>query len=156
MRLILTCIALSALPLLPACQSTSTMQVADIDDAATATQIKQVVMQQSEAWNEGDIVAFMDGYWRSENLRFASGGTVTRGFDQTLARYQQRYSDRSAMGTLTFDQLELVTLSPDAAVLHGRWMLTRADDAPSGLFTLIFRKFDTGWKIVSDTTTSAD
>ena len=80
---------------------------------------------------------------------------MTRGFDQTLDRYKTRYASREAMGTLSFTELETVLLSDDAAVLHGRWQLQRANDTPSGLFTLVFRKMDGQWQIISDTTTSA-
>ena len=118
--------------------------------------ITDVLMAQQDAWNAGDIDAFMAGYWQSPDLRFASGGSVTRGWQATRDRYHARYSDRSIMGMLSFDQLEVVELSDDAAIVHGAWLLTRENDAPSGLFTLVFRKIDGAWLIVSDTTTSAD
>ena len=118
--------------------------------------ITNVLMAQQDAWNAGDIDAFMAGYWQSPDLRFASGGSVTRGWQATRDRYHARYSDRSIMGLLSFDQLEVVELSDDAAIVHGAWLLTRENDAPSGLFTLVFRKIDGAWLIVGDTTTSAD
>ena len=118
--------------------------------------ITNVLMAQQDAWNAGNIDAFMAGYWQSPDLRFASGGSVTRGWQATRDRYHARYSDRSIMGLLSFDQLEVVELSDDAAIVHGAWLLTRENDAPSGLFTLVFRKIDGAWLIVSDTTTSAD
>jgi beta-aspartyl-peptidase (threonine type) len=61
-----------------------------------------VLMAQAEAWNRGDIPAFMQGYLRDENLRFASGDTVQRGWQQTLERYQKHYDTREKMGTLSF------------------------------------------------------
>ncbi|WP_018148214.1 YybH family protein [Henriciella marina] len=123
---------------------------------SASTSIEAVVRAQAEAWNRGDIENFMQGYWPSPELRFASGGTVTRGFEQTLDRYETRYASREAMGKLSFSELETVQLSEDAAVLHGRWQLQRTSDAPSGLLTLVFRKMDGEWQIISDTTTSAD
>ncbi len=125
-------------------------------DPASKADIISVIETQKAAWNDGDIDLFMAGYLPSPDLRFASGGTVTRGFEQTLARYKTRYAGRAAMGTLDFTDLEVVQLAPDAAVVHGHWELTRENDQPSGLFTLVFRKFDGEWKIISDTTTSAD
>ncbi|WP_233356041.1 YybH family protein [Henriciella aquimarina] len=119
-------------------------------------EIRAVLAQQDAAWDAGDIERFMEGYWQSPELRFASGGSVVRGYWKTLERYRTRYTDRAAMGLLDFEELEIVRLGPEAAVVHGRWQLTRENDAPSGLFTLIFRRIDGNWKIVSDTTTSAD
>jgi len=118
--------------------------------------ILSVVTNQQIAWNTGDIDGFMQGYWQSPELRFASGGDVTYGWQQTRDRYHARYSNRDLMGTLSFDELQVDRLSDDAAIVHGRWALTRANDRPSGLFTLVFKQVDGDWKIVSDTTTSAD
>ena len=67
-----------------------------------------------------------------------------------------RYSNRALMGTLSFEQLEVEQISDDAAIVHGQWALEREQDRPWGLFTLVFRQIDGDWKIVSDTTTSAE
>ena len=121
-----------------------------------ARDIQSVLMAQQTAWNRGDIDAFMEGYWKHEALRFASGGNVTNGWQATIDRYKARYKDRAAMGMLAFSGLDIQVLSDNAAVVHGQWALVRAADRPSGLFTLVFRNFGSGWVIVSDTTTSAD
>ncbi len=118
--------------------------------------ILDVLATQQAAWNAGDIDLFMAGYWRSPELRFASGGSVTKGWQETRDRYHANYSDRALMGELSFSDLEVNLLSSDAAIVHGAWALERDADRPSGLFTLVFRDLDGGWKIVSDTTTSAD
>jgi ketosteroid isomerase-like protein len=117
--------------------------------------ILDVISTQQAAWNAGDIDAFMQGYWQSPDLRFASGGEVAYGWQVTRDRYHSRYSNRALMGTLTFDRLETDLLADDAAIVHGAWALQRESDRPSGLFTLIFKRIDGEWKIVSDTTTSA-
>ena len=141
----------AGLILVTACASTPLPSAAS-DEAAIAT----VLNAQAAAWNAGDVRGFMDGYEQSEDLRFGSGGTVTRGWQATLDRYLSRYDTREKMGHLDFTDLEIERLGPDAAVIHGRWKLTRGSDAPHGLFTLIARRIDGNWKIVSDTTTSAD
>lgn len=125
-------------------------------EASETVRIQAVIEQQQSAWNAGDIDGFMQGYWQSPELRFASGGTVTYGWQDTRDGYHARYSDRAKMGRLTFSDLTIDPLSTEAAIVHGRWALEREADRPSGLFTLIFRQVDGDWKIVSDTTTSAD
>ena len=104
------------------------------------------------AWNRGDIDGFMDGYWRSEKLTFISGTDVTRGWQPTLDRYKKSYDSRAKMGVLKFSDLELTVISKDAAVVLGSWALTREKDNPKGKFTLTFRKFKEGWRIVMDHT----
>lgn len=119
-------------------------------------QILAVLDAQKAAWNRGDIDTFMEGYWKSEELRFASGGTVLYGWQATLDRYNRTYSSRDAMGMLDFSDLEVSVTSESAAIVHGRWALERISDQPNGLFTLAFQKFGDDWLIISDTTTSAD
>ena len=119
--------------------------------------ILAVLDAQEAAWNRGDIDGYMQSYWQSPDLRFASGGTVVRGWQATRDRYHARYSNRDLMGQLSTLDLEISLFGlGENAVAHGGWALARADDHPSGLFTLILRKIDGDWKIVSDTTTLAD
>ncbi|MGB3625194.1 MAG: nuclear transport factor 2 family protein [Henriciella sp.] len=156
MRKTFFAVSISAFLLAAACSHTAPAQAEAGFTMADRTTIHDLLENQDAAWNAGDIEGFMEGYWVSPELRFASGGTVTRGYEETLQRYRDRYSNRALMGQLSFSELEIVPLADDAAVVHGRWLLTRDADAPSGLFTLVFRKIDGHWKIISDTTTSAD
>ena len=118
--------------------------------------VRAVLAAQSAAWNRGDLDGFMQGYWKSDELRFASGGTITRGWQTTLDRYRTHYPDRAAMGTLTVPLHEVHLLAPDAAVVFGKWELLRAADKPWGLFTLILRKTAGGWKVTADHTSSGE
>jgi ketosteroid isomerase-like protein len=121
---------------------------------ATA-QIRSVLSAQQEAWNRGDIDRFMNGYARSPSTVFVSEDTIRRGWETVRERYRKKYSDRAKMGTLTFSDLEIALLSPDAAVALGRWRLERAKDRPHGRFTLIFKRLPEGWRIVHDHTSAA-
>lgn len=114
--------------------------------------IRTVMEDQAAAWNRGDIDGFMAGYWRSEKLTFISGADVTRGWQQTLDNYKKGYNTKEKMGFLTFSELEFTILSKDAAVVLGSWGLKREKDNPHGKFTLTFRKFKEGWRIVMDHT----
>ena len=124
--------------------------------AEPAEEIRAALHAQAAAWNRGDIPAFMETYWKSEKLRFASGSTITYGWQPTLERYLKRYPDKATMGTLTFSDLEVTLLAPDAAIVFGKWELQRTADKPWGLFTLVVRKLPEGWLIVSDHTSSAE
>lgn len=114
--------------------------------------IAGIIHQQAADWSAGDIDGFMKPYWQSEELTFSSGGKVTRGFDATIAGYKKRYPDKAAMGTTTFSDLEFLPLGGSAMQVIGTWKLARATDPLGGKFTLIFQRFDDGWKIVHDHT----
>ncbi len=114
--------------------------------------IRKVMDEQAAAWNRGDIEGFMAGYWRSDKLTFLSGTTVTRGWQQTLDRYKKSYDTRAKMGVLTFSGLEVTLLGKDAAVVLGSWALKRDSDEPNGKFTLTFKRFKEGWRIIIDHT----
>jgi len=125
--------------------------VVSAQESKAQTAIRKVMEDQAAAWNRGDIEGFMEGYWKSEKLTFVSS-RVTRGWQQTLDNYKRSYDTREKMGTLTFSDLEITVLSKDAALVLGSWSLKRANDAPGGKFTLIFRRFKEGWRVVHDHT----
>ena len=132
--------------------STSVAAQSDKQRSAIVRDITAVLNTQTNAWNRGDIEGFMLGYWNSEQLVFASGDNVTHGWQTTLDRYKKNYNSREKMGTLKFSDLEINVISKDAAVALGSWSLARTSDNPKGKFTLIFRKFKEGWRIVHDHT----
>ena len=118
--------------------------------------IKHMLVSQIEAWNRGQLEGFMQGYWRSPDLTFFSGATVTKGWEPTLQRYRQRYkSEGKEMGQLVFQELNIDLLNRRTAVVTGQWQLTMSDGkTPHGLFTLIVKKMPVGWKIVHDHTSA--
>lgn len=121
----------------------------------TSAAIRAVLDAQVAAWNRGDIEGFMEGYARSDEIVFLSGDSLTHGWQTVLDRYKKNYDTREKMGTLAFSDLEVKVLGKDAAVVIGRWQLTRAGDTPRGRFTLIFHQTKAGWRIVHDHTSSA-
>src|SRR5205085_11652648 len=128
-----------------------------VSAAVNATnEIQNLLHAQQEAWNRGDLDEFMNGYWRSDQTVFVSGDGVTRGWQKVLDRYKRKNSDRTKMGRLNFFDLEITPLSDESAVVLGRWKLERRKDQPHGRFTLIFRRFPDGWKIVHDHTSASE
>lgn len=125
------------------------------ENAANIEAVRAVLNAQVEAWNRGDVAAFMDGYAREDSTTFVSGGSRTSGWQTVLERYQRAYDTREKMGTLEFSELDLKPLSPLYIMATGRWQLTRDGDTPNGRFTLIFRRTAAGWRIVHDHTSSS-
>jgi len=116
--------------------------------------INGVLHAQQEAWNRGDVDAFLVGYWQSPELTFSGTSGVSRGWDGVLARYKKSYPDRAAMGQLDFSGLEFRFLGPDAALVLGKWHLKRDKGDIGGVFTLVWQRFPNGWKIIHDHTSA--
>jgi beta-aspartyl-peptidase (threonine type) len=118
--------------------------------------VRAVMNAQVEAWNHHDLPGFMSGYWNSPQLTFFSGATETQGWEPTLERYRRTYqAEGRVMGTLSFSDLRVEPLGADAAFVRGKFQLIMPDGSqPHGVFTLIFRKFPEGWRIVHDHTCS--
>ena len=148
LRILFAC-GLVAMPPLAAIASAQA-QSADDNNAA----VERVLRTQQEAWNRHDLDGFMEGYWKSAELTFFSGGKVTSGWQAALDRYRAKYSGPgNEMGKLEFSDLRIETLGPDAAFVRGAFHLTMSDGkTPHGIFTLVFRRFPGGWKIVHDHT----
>lgn len=100
----------------------------------------------------------MSGYWNSPDLTFFSGGHENRGWQQALDHYRATYaSPGHEMGKLEFSNLRIEPLGPDAAFVRGEYHLTMPDGkTPHGLFTLVFRKFPEGWKIIHDHSSASE
>jgi ketosteroid isomerase-like protein len=127
------------------------------DDAGNngAKAVREVLDTQVAAWNKGDLKGFMAGYWKSEKLTFFSGDKIELGWQATYDRYQKRYqAEGREMGKLAFSDLDIEMLGTDTAWVRGRWKLVTSKDSPSGLFTLLFKKFPDGWRIVHDHTSA--
>jgi ketosteroid isomerase-like protein len=120
------------------------------DEAA----IRAVLDTQAAAWNRGDVDTFMSSYWNSDQTEFLGASGIVRGWQAVLDRYHQSYPDRKSMGTLSFSDLEIHLTCADAAFVVGKFHLVREADQPSGVFSLDFRKFPEGWRIVLDHTTA--
>ena len=127
---------------------------AHADNSSPQSEIHALIEMQADAWNRGDIDAFMTAYWKSDETAFVGASGITRGWQAVLDRYHKNYPDRTAMGHLTFSGLEVHVLCPDAAFAIGQFHLQREKDKPEGLFTLTFKKFPEGWRIVLDHTTA--
>jgi ketosteroid isomerase-like protein len=118
------------------------------------SQIRAVLEMQTAAWNRGDIDTFMTSYWKSEQTEFLGANGIAHGWQAVLDRYHHSYPDRKSMGTVSFSDLEVHLTCADAAYVVGKFHLVREADQPSGVFSLDFRKFSEGWRIVLDHTTA--
>lgn len=147
-------LCVSALLALLLCAGTRSSVAAQAGQPVTA--IRRVLDDQVAAWNAGKLETFMVGYWKSPDLTFVSGGRKLNGWDATLERYRKTYqAEGKEMGKLAFQDLDVQMLGSAAAFVRGQFELTLSSGQQlGGRFTLVFRKFKDGWKIIHDHTSS--
>ena len=119
--------------------------------ADIATEITQLLKEQSEAWNRGDLEAFVSPYDDSGKLVFVST-VVIRSPEELRERYEKRYKseETSDFGTLSFSDLQVQELAPGLARTWGRWNVVQKGKTSSGWFTLILQKSGDHWRIIHD------
>lgn len=131
-------------------------QSAADDHVKDRAAITQLLTNQQDEWNKGNVDAFMTAYWNSPDLTFSGATGVQRGFDAVRARYKKAYPDRATMGHLDFSELEFHFTGDDGALVLGHWHLTRDKDKGDigGVFSLVWQRFPEGWRIIHDHTSA--
>ena len=117
--------------------------------------IMKVMSLQQDAWNKGDIDSFMQGYLKSDELVFSGKSGPVYGWENTKKRYYSSYPNTKIMGKLNFTIKKIRSLSSNSAYLIGEYYLKRSGEDSNGHFTLLWKKIDSNWLIVSDHTSSA-
>lgn len=113
-------------------------------------QVRQLLADQTQAWNRADIDSFMKTYWESDSLMFIGKNGVTYGWINTLNNYKKSYPDTTAMGKLSFDIISVKRLSFQYFHVIGKWYLQRSIGDLSGHYTLLLKKIKGRWVIIAD------
>ena len=113
--------------------------------------ILAVLKAQRLAWSDNNMEAFMEGYWKSDSLKFYGRNGVTYGWDNTLDRYKQAYPTPDHTGILSFKINDISKITDDAYYVMGEYHLKRTVGNATGIFMIIFKRIDGAWKIIADT-----
>lgn len=114
--------------------------------------IISVLRQQEKAWTNNDIDGYMQGYWKSDSLKFYGSSGLTKGWQQTLDNYKKRYPTKDHFGTLTFKINDISKIKEESYWVMGTYHLKRNLGDANGFFMIIFKKINGEWRIVADTT----
>jgi len=112
--------------------------------------IREILREQTQAWNQGNIERFMKTYWENDSLMFIGKNGVTYGWLNTLNNYKKNYPDTIAMGKLSFTILSVKRLSPEYFHVVGKWHLQRSIGNLHGHYNLLFQKIKGRWVIIAD------
>lgn len=115
--------------------------------------IRTVLSEQQTAWNNFDIEGFMQGYWKSDSLKFYGSGGITKGWQQTLNNYKNNYPTKAHTGELKFTLKSISPIDKKSYYIMGAYHLKRKVGDAQGEFLIILRKIDGEWKIIADMST---
>ena len=151
----MTRICLPLLALIGACAAPPT-RPAPLPDVALLTDTLVAQLGRSaDAWNRGDLDAFVGDYARDTRTGFVSGGHVRRGYDWIRQNYAPRFAPGAGRDSLRFEEFEVRSLAPGVALVTARFVLFREGrTTASGPFTLVMERHPDGWKILHDHTSS--
>lgn len=113
--------------------------------------ITTMLLAQQEAWNNYNIEAFMEGYWKSDSLTFYGSSGVIKGWQATLNRYKRSYPSKEHFGTLEFKFNEIALISEGVYYVMGEYFLKRSVGDTNGIFMLVVKKINGSWKVIADT-----
>lgn len=117
------------------------------DDKAA---ILAVLKMQEEAWSKHDIDTYMQGYWKSDSLKFYGSSGLTFGWQKTLDNYKRAYPTAEDTGTLSFTIESMTPIEKNAYYVMGRYHLERKKGNADGVFMIIFKKINGHWRVIAD------
>ncbi|RMA66411.1 YybH family protein [Ulvibacter antarcticus] len=122
-------------------------QTTEAEDKAS---ILSVLNLQEKAWSANDLEGFMQGYWKSDSLKFYGSSGLTKGWQQTLDNYKKSYPTKAHSGILNFKINDISKIDTGSYWVMGEYFLKREVGDANGVFIIIFKKIDGEWKIVAD------
>lgn len=116
----------------------------------TEGELDTVLSAQVEAWNKGDLTAYLSFYKDARDTQ-AMFTSPIRGLAGIRNAYLLNFPNAEAMGTIDESEIAVRPLGEKFALVTGVYHLARnkkAGGTADGLFTDIFEKTPRGWKIV--------
>jgi uncharacterized protein (TIGR02246 family) len=112
--------------------------------------VVKIVLAQQDAWNKGDLDAYLSHYKDSPDTQ-AVLSSLVRGFDNIRSAYRQNFPSKDSMGSIEDSEVEVKPLGDNYALATGKYRLTRSKKsggAAEGTFMELFEKTPTGWQII--------
>ena len=115
-------------------------------------EINDLMYEQEDSWNEGNIEDFMKKYWKNDSLIFIGKSRINYGWNKTTSNYKKSYPSRNSMGLLHFNNIKCLPINDTTHIISGQWNISRLDSSKNvgGYYSLMWIKKENGWRIVYD------
>jgi uncharacterized protein (TIGR02246 family) len=113
--------------------------------------VDSLLTASARAWNAGDLDGFLYWYDRSPETTFIGSTGRVHGWDAIRERYRPSFEPGASRDSLRFVGLETRPLAPGLGLATARYVLYQGDSVTAtGIFTLVVREIDAGWRILHD------
>jgi uncharacterized protein (TIGR02246 family) len=121
-------------------------------------QVRQLLAHMVDLWNAHDLERYLDCYWNSPDLLVVIDSQQNSGWQELHDSYMRGYHNREEMGHVIPSRLQIRLVRPDLALALFYWTVNfpTSKHIVVGIDTFYLQRFSTGWRIVSDHTSTAD
>lgn len=109
-----------------------------------------VLEKQEKDWNSGDLKSFLSAYWDSDSLVSVSVRGVQYGKVRLEQYLNRTFPDSSSMGNIDYQVIHVEMIGESDALLTGKWLRKNDKKFRGGYFSILLRKLQSRWKIVSE------
>ncbi|TFG63328.1 MAG: nuclear transport factor 2 family protein, partial [Gemmatimonadales bacterium] len=130
--------AAALLPLTLAFTATScTLEVKEDESTGLEASVTAMLERSAEAWNDGNLDAFMSYYASGATTSFMTPDGPVYGPDQIRAGYESWFASDAQRDSLRFEDLNVHQFPPLTGIATGKYVLHRAGQVTAtGWFTL--------------------
>jgi beta-aspartyl-peptidase (threonine type) len=135
------------------CASPAPRPEPSIDPGRLRGSLQEQFFRSAQAWNRGDLDAFMSDYAPDSLPTVVAEGHLRRGFDYIRSRYAAQFAPGATRDSLRFEEFTIRPLTAEFALVTARYVLySNGRTSASGPFTLLMQLRPEGWKILHDHT----
>jgi ketosteroid isomerase-like protein len=117
--------------------------------AGAPSELRQVMAAATEAWNRGDLDAYVAPY--HEHATFMARRGPIGAADMRASFEKTYFTAGKPNQQLRYEQMNVIPLAADTALMTGRFVLSGGEKPDqSGWFTLVWVRTPAGWKIAHD------
>ena len=121
--------------------------------AESEAEIRALIEKLQVDWNKGDMTAYLDAYWKSDDFSLMFGSTGVRGWQAVSDMFTGNWTTEEAMGDFMVADVAVRFTGNDMAIASGRFEHQFPTEKIIGAFTHVFHRFEgEGWLIIHEHT----
>ncbi len=121
--------------------------------AETDQAIRDLTLKLQTDWNSGDMDAYLDAYWKSEEMSLMFGNQAVRGWQALADMFRGNWATEPAMGDFTVNDVVIIQVSSDTVIASGAFTHVFPAETVDGSFTHVWKQLEDGqWRIAHEHT----